>query len=420
MTSVMRFIKKLLPALIFIFSLVTTAQAQDSIVLSSKIDADQVSVSGVSSGAYMAVQLHVAYSDLFMGVGSIAGGPYYCSEDRSPSQIQDIKFTCMMGLGVDLTAHTYIEKAKEFAKAGKISNLDNLKDDRIYLFNAQADQVINPTLGFISRLFYNDFVDDPSSQIEAWAFIPKFGPFYPVAHGMPTSNKIFSAYQGFSNWFTPCSPSNTQEYSWFPNQFLRGNDPWMYNCDSFFMGSYDLAADVLAHIYGELKNSQKSDLNRLYAFKQIDYIDDPAITNDEQLNQHGLATDGYVYVPQNCQDGTKSCRLHVALHGCQMFPKWTFVGKAGTPFSGETITFGGLYRENVYNDIAEANDIVVLYPQAHNIGEEEADVNPYGCWEFWPFFDDNIADYSNREGPEMKFIANIVTTLIAGNLKIQP
>jgi poly(3-hydroxybutyrate) depolymerase len=38
------------------------------------VDPQKISVSGISSGAYMAVQLHVAYSKNIMGVGAIAGG----------------------------------------------------------------------------------------------------------------------------------------------------------------------------------------------------------------------------------------------------------------------------------------------------------------------------------------------------------
>lgn len=39
-------------------------------------DSTQVSVSGLSSGAYMAVQLHVAYSKSIMGLGVVAGGMF--------------------------------------------------------------------------------------------------------------------------------------------------------------------------------------------------------------------------------------------------------------------------------------------------------------------------------------------------------
>lgn len=44
------------------------------------IDINQSSVSGLSSGAYLAVQFHVAFSATMVGAGIIAGGPYYCTQ----------------------------------------------------------------------------------------------------------------------------------------------------------------------------------------------------------------------------------------------------------------------------------------------------------------------------------------------------
>ncbi|MFY9970840.1 MAG: hypothetical protein WAK41_15675, partial [Roseiarcus sp.] len=38
------------------------------------------SISGLSSGAFMTVQLHLAHSAKFVGAGIIAGGPYRCAE----------------------------------------------------------------------------------------------------------------------------------------------------------------------------------------------------------------------------------------------------------------------------------------------------------------------------------------------------
>ena len=43
------------------------------------IDRDQTSVSGISSGGYMAVQFHVAHSASVKGAGVLAAGPYYCA-----------------------------------------------------------------------------------------------------------------------------------------------------------------------------------------------------------------------------------------------------------------------------------------------------------------------------------------------------
>src|SRR5438128_1569348 len=45
------------------------------------VDPDQVSVSGISSGAFMANQLHVAHSAGIVGAGMIAGGLYGCAVD---------------------------------------------------------------------------------------------------------------------------------------------------------------------------------------------------------------------------------------------------------------------------------------------------------------------------------------------------
>ncbi|MBT8064841.1 MAG: PHB depolymerase family esterase, partial [Gammaproteobacteria bacterium] len=45
------------------------------------IDQSRVTVSGISAGAHMAHQLHIAYSDRFSGAGIISGGPYSCADN---------------------------------------------------------------------------------------------------------------------------------------------------------------------------------------------------------------------------------------------------------------------------------------------------------------------------------------------------
>ena len=46
------------------------------------LDADlsATSVSGISSGGYMAVQFHIAHSATIIGAGVLAAGPYYCAQ----------------------------------------------------------------------------------------------------------------------------------------------------------------------------------------------------------------------------------------------------------------------------------------------------------------------------------------------------
>jgi hypothetical protein len=407
----MRAVMRILFFLALLFS-TATASAQDP---APKIDSAQISVSGVSSGAFMAQQLHVAYSDIFSGMGSVAGGPFYCAQNMKPEDIATIKQQCMMGVGADLTADTYIAKAEELSKNGKIAPLANLKDDRVFIFNSQNDQVINPLLGNASRLFYNKFVD--SDNIKAWANIPSFGPFYPVAHGMPTTKSLFDKFENIGDSVTPCAPSNSQQYAWFPNPLVRGNDPWIYHCNYGFLPGYNLGKDIFWHLYGEMKNTHSFDPANLYHFSQKPYVSD--LDSDQALNDHGIGSTGYAYIPTTCKSGKKNCKLHVALHGCQQFPEWKFKGKIGASVSGEEITFGDLFYKNIYNDLAESNDIVMLYPQAHNVGTQESDINPYGCWAFWALSDDETQTYYTREGREMKMIASMVKAMEIGTLDLK-
>jgi hypothetical protein len=54
-------------------------RAQTTVSLPA-MNTTQVSVSGLSSGAFMAVQFEVAFSSVVTGAGIIAGGPYFCSQ----------------------------------------------------------------------------------------------------------------------------------------------------------------------------------------------------------------------------------------------------------------------------------------------------------------------------------------------------
>src|SRR4051812_15505839 len=65
-------------------------------------DLTQCSVSGLSSGAFMTVQLHLAHSSMFVGAGVVAGGPYRCVESfptasaiTEDAWVQNAYFICM-------------------------------------------------------------------------------------------------------------------------------------------------------------------------------------------------------------------------------------------------------------------------------------------------------------------------------------
>ena len=63
----------------------------------------------------------------------------------------------------------------------------------------------------------------------------------------------------------------------------------------------------------------------------------------------GLADTGYAYIPTRCYTA-RHCAVHVALHGCLQY----------------TDLIGSAFVQNTgYNTWAEANNIIILYPQAH-------------------------------------------------------
>ena len=88
-------------------------------------DPKQTSVSGLSSGAFMAVQLQVAYSASIVGAGVVAGGPYYCAANN-------LFFTsiCMGQTFLAPTPYLMVSAAKDFASAKLIDPLKNLSQRR--------------------------------------------------------------------------------------------------------------------------------------------------------------------------------------------------------------------------------------------------------------------------------------------------
>lgn len=67
----------------------------------------------------------------------------------------------------------------------------------------------------------------------------------------------------------------------------------------------------------------------------------------------GLNTYGYIYYPYKCYDGSKSCKVHMYLHGCGQTVDGIWVG---TKF--EESYYGGWF------EYAAANDIILMLPQA--------------------------------------------------------
>ncbi|MBV2167322.1 MAG: PHB depolymerase [Bdellovibrio sp.] len=297
------------------------------------IDKSAVSISGVSSGAFMAVQMGVAYSREFMAVASVAGGIYWCSEGDP----QRAKSVCM-GKPQEVDSQVQIAKARDLASQQSIDPVGALSRQNIYIFASPKDSVIHPANSEKLSEFYGAFIAPTKIKIET---------SLESAHGFPTLNSGISCGMGFL--------------------------PWILKCN------FDLAGEILQSAYGTLQPRGDFIPQHLMKYSQAEFGDEKT----------PLFKDAWVYVPETCAQGAR-CRLHVALHGCQMNPDF---------IQDKFATIAG------YNEWAETNGIVVLYPQSAKIPKD----NPYACWDWFGF---TGPDYMTKSGTQMSALKKMIEKVI--------
>ena len=82
----------------------------------------EYTVSGVSSGAFMAIQNHVAYNKDVVGVAAIAGGPFFCAQAKLEIALHacmvEPEFISVEEL-VAVTYSTYATTGTSFRTAGE-------------------------------------------------------------------------------------------------------------------------------------------------------------------------------------------------------------------------------------------------------------------------------------------------------------
>ena len=287
-------------------------------------DIAQTSVSGVSSGAFMAVQFGLAWSSLVIGVGAVAGGPFGCSEGSGAAALS----TCMSGQPApDLP--DLIRRTDAWSTSGAIDDTANVARQHIYLFSGYNDNVVARRVVDSLQAFYAHYLR--SERLGNLFYQTTIG----AGHALVTV-----AYGGH------CA-SNGGEY--------------INRC------GYDQAGIILQHIYGALSSPRSGPLSgRLIAFDQDE------LTVSRQPADDSLDDRGFVYVPASCAS-QEPCRVHVVFHGClQSF------GNVGEDF----VMHAG------YNEWADTNRIIVLYPQIRAIGLTAAGIiNPQACWDWWGYLD---------------------------------
>lgn len=316
-------------------------------------DLSQTTVSGLSSGGFMAAQFAVAYSATVAGAGIIAGGPYFCS--GQPGHFPYIPYltnaltTCMNPGESQVAppvASELLRAANDFARASLIDDTANLKRQRVYLFSGTKDRTVTrPVVEQVSQFY--QLAGTPAAQIR---FVDNVG----AGHAILTD----------SNADKPCAVTES---------------PFINDCD------YVQARDILQHLYPDLQPSSGTLTGKVIAFNQRSFI---------QNSYSSMNNTGYAYIPKACD--SESCRVHVVFHGCLQTTQ-----AIGNRF----------YTSTGYNQVADANKIIVLYPQA-----EPSPISPYnpkGCWDFWGYTSVNPIDpaFYRKSGTQMQAVKGMLDRL---------
>ncbi len=138
---------------------------------------------------------------------------------------------------------------------------------------------------------------------------------------------------------------------------------------------YDAAGALLQHLYGPLAERTGARDGGFRPMPQSGIVPEGG----------SFAAEGFAYVPADCEDRPGECRLHLAFHGCRQ---------------GKQFVEDAFARGAGLNEWAEANGIVVLYPQI-----ESSMVNPQGCWDWWGY---TGADYDQRSGKQIAGVAALI------------
>jgi poly(3-hydroxybutyrate) depolymerase len=223
---------------------------------------DGWTVSGLSSGGYMASQIAVAHSRAVRGVGVFAGGPYYCVG----LDMRRAEGECMQGKPDPARSK---REAERLDALGLVDDVGHLTTTRAWVLAGAADAVVAEPVVHATARFYEQF--NPAGV--AYAVQPGLG------HGLPTVD--FGA---------SCATSEP---------------PYLNQC------GVEAAAQMLAHLLpGAALHPGAT--GRLQAFDQREFV--PLLRR--MWSTSSMDTTGYVFVPDRCRQ-TVRCRVHVALHGCR-------------------------------------------------------------------------------------------------------
>lgn len=224
----------------------------------------EVSVAGLSSGAFMSVQLVTIHSARISSGTFFAGGVFGCAEGRP-----DRAVTVCMGAPEKIDVASMIKGAQYAAGSGAIDGLASMHKGRYTIVQGDVDPVVKPAAGEKLREFFKG-VGANATLLEVEG----------LGHGIPSPGAP-----------VPCSESRA---------------PWMNDCQ--VSGPIETFRSIRGFVDDGQPGSAHAD--SLRAFSQKPYGSEAALMADE----------GHLYAPLRCRQAGAGCPLLVVLHGCAQDP----------------------------------------------------------------------------------------------------
>lgn len=324
-------------------------------------EVQRTSVSGLSSGGFMAVQYAVAFSETTIGAGIVAGGPYGCaaygaSQAGGPLALRRAG-ECMKGQ--DVTAPGIAALLDKYREMGLIDAPQAISRQRLYLFHGARDSVVSAATMDALDAFYRTRIKGAGNLL--------------YVRSIKAGHAFLSDDLG-----DDCAVPTAA--------------PYISRCRNG-ASIYDQPEAILRHIFRRLRPKAKTLSSTPQPFDQRPF----------RRGQSSLDDTGYLYVPAPCRAAGAKCVVHVVFHGCLQ-------GARGT---GTVAGVGdAIYGRLGYNEWADSNHIIVLYPQV--IPSAAAPFNPMGCWDWWGYdgaMKGLFATFPTREGTQLSAVHAMVEEL---------
>ena len=310
-----------------------------------KIDPAQVTVSGLSSGGFMANQLGYAYASTFKGVGVFAGGPYMCAGHSNYT-------ACMYNATISSSMLSAMQSDIDRWSGNANDDKAGVAGQKVFLFVGTSDFTVGP---------------NPVSAVHAQY----------TSNGVPAANLDHVTRSGTAHVF-PTDFDGTGD-----NACGSSASPYIANC------GYDGAKAAFTKFYGALNPRNDAPAAGNYVeFDQTAFTTNP-----------GMAATGWVYVPASCAAGAV-CRLHVALHGCQQN-----VATIGDKFLKST----GYTRWADTNGIVVLFPQTKVDNTSRPTAASGSLANPNGCWDWIGWYGGNFAQKAGTQMAAIKAMVDQVS-----------